>query len=182
MSVICIDIWCSFKRLQSDYYALSVVNCDKAQDAAQKNGTTLTECPLACKTGIDHVGTDCAAALNLNFIKNQSLAYGPSFKISEFDPLGTAPTCGVSLPEESKIEAYVAGQISYLWSKAGGQVGGCDAAKLTGTAFIQAKAKCDIANSGSCDPNCQQAVDEVRIAELASGAYIAAYLTFSLYS
>lgn len=147
--------------IQSDYYSLSVVNCDREQEALLKSGQNPAQCPKACEVGVVHIGSECAVAFNLDYIKNQSAMYGSNFKLEEFDQLGTAALCGVELPEDKKRESYASGQMSFLLNSVGGQLVDCDTQKLLSADFIALKAKCDGTEGELCDPSCQTAIDEV---------------------
>jgi hypothetical protein len=157
--------------LQSDYYALSVVNCDRVQREVQASGEQLLECPQQCSMGVTHVGPECTAAFNIRYIRNQSASYGAEFTMKQYDPLGAAGLCGVDLSVDAKAGAFAAGHMQYLVNmlqKSNTKVTGCDTGKLTSASFVDAKVKCAAAiagdaSSGACNSDCEAAVVAVSL-------------------
>jgi hypothetical protein len=145
--------------LQTDYYALSVINCDRAQSNAAP-GVPVTACPEACRTGVTLAGADCVAAMNLAYIKSTAASDGSQFAMPDFDPTGTLAACNVVVDDAAKATAYEVGQSIYLTQalqKAGVSVPECgDFSALQTDSFAQSKTKC--AAAPDCSADCQAAI------------------------
>jgi hypothetical protein len=149
----------SIPSLQTDYYALSVINCDRAQSMVAP-GTPVTTCPEACQTGVTLAGTECIASMNLAYIKSTSAEKGSAFAMPDFDPTGTLAACNVVVDDAAKATAYEVGQSIFLTQtlqKAGVSVAECgDFAALQTDAYAQSKNAC--AAAPDCNESCKTAI------------------------
>jgi hypothetical protein len=151
----------SFSFPQTDYYALSVINCDRAQSMAEP-GAPITACPEACQTGVTLAGAECVAAMNIAYIKSTAFAIGSNFTMSDFDPTGTLAACNVVVDEAAKATAFEVGQSAFFIQSlltAGVSVPECgDFVALQTDTYAQNKNAC--ASAPDCNASCQAAVTE----------------------
>ena len=148
--------------LQGDYYALSVVNCDRAQTEAQAANTPLTECPSACSTGVTQAGANCTAAFNVDYVQQAAAADGPAFNLSNFDVNGALALCKAPVDPAAVAAAYARGQVQFLIKSlqaASAALPTCNLELLGGADFASSAAMCAAAAAaGSCSAPCEAAI------------------------
>lgn len=90
--------------LQGDYYALTAVNCDLEQTAANATGQPITSCPASCMNGVVAIGNACTAAFNLAYVQKLAAEQGPAFNLTQFDPLNVTTLCGVFIDDAALMQ------------------------------------------------------------------------------
>lgn len=150
--------------LQSDYYALAVVNCDQEQQDANMTGMPLTACPAGCSTGVTSVGANCTADFNYAYVKYLAATKGQDFPLDSYDPMNVLSMCGVTVDSAQIAAGYAQGQVEYLVNTVGAMPASCDATTLDSATYGAAKATCDADAAqamGTCAPSCTAAIDIV---------------------